>query len=107
MKSFIPAALVLLASCASVPGPDATSRGAAPLVKSDERRVLEAWHESMRRTPPPKRGCFEVTHPSTTWREVPCKAAPQNAYVPRRDAGGAHSYYGKAASGLILAAGGI
>jgi hypothetical protein len=53
----------------------------------------------MSRTPPSKEGCFKVTHPSTTWEEVPCVRAPNIEYLPRN---GGHS--GSAAGGAGAAA---
>jgi len=33
---------------------------------------LAEWHKAMTAAPSPKTGCFEATHPSTEWVEVPC-----------------------------------
>src|ERR1700722_18379949 len=34
--------------------------------------------------PLPKEGCFQVTHPSTAWVEVPCIRPPEVPYIPAR-----------------------
>jgi hypothetical protein len=41
-----------------------------------ERR--RAWHTAMMRAPLPKKGCFNVTYPTTAWEEVSCVQGPEN-----------------------------
>jgi hypothetical protein len=41
----------------------------------------------MSRTPLPKEGCFQASHPSITWKEVPCTTAPEVPYVPTKRKG--------------------
>jgi hypothetical protein len=48
--------------------PNAESQS-APLVSAQS---LVEWHKAMTAAPSPKTGCFEATHPSTEWVEVPC-----------------------------------
>jgi hypothetical protein len=46
---------------------------------------LEAWHEVILKTSPPKNGCFQSAYPSTTWIEVPCGPPPIGSVSsPRR-----------------------
>jgi hypothetical protein len=54
-----------------------TSVSARPATQSREE-----WRKAMSRAPLPKEGCFEATHPSTTWKEVPCTKAPERPYIP-------------------------
>src|SRR5215813_13208823 len=48
----------------------------------DERRKVDAWRKAMTRTPLPKKGCFKVTYPGTTWQEMPCAKPPDRVYGP-------------------------
>jgi hypothetical protein len=48
----------------------------------------EEWRKEMSKTPPPKAGCFTVSHPSMTWVETPCTKPPPGPLVPRKP--GAH-----------------
>jgi hypothetical protein len=51
-------------------------------------RSRDAWRKTMSKTPLPKEGCFQATHPSTTWEEVPCTTAPNVPYAPAKRHGG-------------------
>lgn len=58
-----------LVFCASLLCP-----GARPLMAQAPSRApaqpgsQEAWHESMVRTPLPRKGCFKASYPSTDWQ---------------------------------------
>ena len=41
-----------------------------------ETQSWEEWHKAMVKTPFPKEGCFQASHPDTTWKEIPCAIAP-------------------------------
>jgi hypothetical protein len=41
---------------------------------------LTDWRKAMSKVSLPKDGCFTVTHPSTTWTEVPCVTPPNGRY---------------------------
>jgi hypothetical protein len=64
----------------------------------------------MAKTPTPKDGCFQATHPSTSWQEVPCTTAPPHplspAVSPAAGPGGTNAVgngadYSSGVSGLI------
>ena len=50
----------------------------------NDQAKLDAWHQSMARVPLPKKGCFTVSYPSTTWQEVPCGKPPARSYGPAK-----------------------
>lgn len=61
-----------------------TTNGLA--AKSPKKAELDAWHEKIKRTPPPEQGCFRSSYPSLTWKQVDCGPeptyrAPQSARV--------------------------
>jgi hypothetical protein len=67
----------LAAACSSAP-----SSGPSAVVPAPEKDPdIEAWRQAMARSPHPQGGCFQVTHPSTTWVEVPCLTASPVPYV--------------------------
>src|SRR5260370_23988458 len=49
-------------------------------------RKHEKWRKVMSKISLRKEGCFRVSHPSTTWEEIPCVTPPEVPYVPK----GAH-----------------
>jgi hypothetical protein len=84
----------LAVGCAS--GPIDTlvdSTAEAPSVTGEEDASLVAaqkhWRKAMAKVPLPKEGCFQVTHPSMTWVEVPCVSPPDVPFMPAIR-GGAH-----------------
>jgi hypothetical protein len=80
----------LAAGCsASAPSSPATTEPAASTTSTTDSVATPGatwdrteWHRTMSRTPLPKEGCFQVTHPSSTWTEVPCTTAPDKPYIP-------------------------
>jgi hypothetical protein len=50
-------------------------------------KALHDWRKGMARVPPPKKGCFTSSYPSTEWQEVPCTTAPARPYPPARGGG--------------------
>ena len=38
--------------------------------------ALQAWRRASVSTPPPTKGCFSKSYPSTTWTPVPCSSTP-------------------------------
>jgi hypothetical protein len=73
------------AGCASAPdGAGAPSSGGAlgsPAIQSSHGPSA-SWRRAMVNAPLQKDGCFEVTHPSTTWIEVPCTTPPNIPQMP-------------------------
>lgn len=59
-----------------------TSSQTAPV--SPPAQSLEDWRTHMATVPPPSKGCFAVSYPSTEWHEVPCGPAPHRRYQPQR-----------------------
>jgi len=53
-------------------------------------QAREEWRRAMSRAPLPKKGCFQVSHPSTEWVEVPCGVAPKDPILPSTGLPGAH-----------------
>lgn len=45
---------------------------------------LQNWHNTIKKVPTPKKGCFTAAYPETEWRETPCKTPPHKLYLPRR-----------------------
>jgi hypothetical protein len=80
---------LLLAACSSSNGgghasPSETSAAVvAPADKTVKDPRVEAWHDVILKTSPPKDGCFHASYPSTRWTEVECGTAPDVA-VPSR-----------------------
>jgi len=66
----------------STPAP--TSRATLQTKGAKQTRVLEAWRDSMRQIPLPKKGSFKASYPSKEWREVPSVKAPPYPQPPRR-----------------------
>jgi hypothetical protein len=58
--------------------------------------ALKDWRKAMSKVSLPKDGCFTVTHPSTTWTEVPCVTPPNVPLLPRGGGGGPESVGGSA-----------
>lgn len=56
-----------------------------PLVAaaSEVNREVDEWRQQMVRTPHPKNGCFQATHPGTSWVEVPCATPPAVPFAPQ------------------------
>jgi hypothetical protein len=50
-------------------------------------QTWDEWRTAMSKTPLPKDGCFQASHPNTTWEEVPCTVAPKTPHLPARDLG--------------------
>jgi len=42
----------------------------------------EAWRNSLKRVPLPKKGCFTAVYPKAEWREVKCTTPPHRPYPP-------------------------
>ncbi len=55
---------------------------AAPLGKTAEARLTEAWRTAISGTDVPGQGCFTAEYPSTTWTRVGCIKAPPRLYLP-------------------------
>jgi hypothetical protein len=70
--------------------PAAPGASASPVPLLDRKE----WRKAMSRTPASKEGCFKVTHPSTTWEEVPCTTAPDIQYGARPGARGGGAIQG-------------
>jgi hypothetical protein len=78
-----------LAACSASNDGSAVSSVLAGLAQDSPRDLdsaasppdLESWRKSMSMTPAPKDGCFTVTHPSTSWVEIPC-AHPVDLPIP-------------------------
>jgi len=69
----VPAVLGLLWCCnASIPLMAQESQQRP--VKDPER---EAWRKAMVRTPPLKKGCFQVSYPNKEWKEIACSNAKE------------------------------
>ena len=71
------AGFLVLAIASSVPvtafGSD-NPDGSAPLSPAE-------WHKAMLKTPPDRKGCFEVVQPNKSWQEVPCAPAVDRAPI--------------------------
>jgi hypothetical protein len=80
------------AACASSAGSEPSSDGPAHasdtptvgIATSTSPKSHPEWRKQMAKTPTPKDGCFTVSHPSTTWVEVPCIKAPDYPWLPAR-----------------------
>lgn len=44
------------------------------------QKSREHWRRAMAQTLPPRKGCFTVSYPDTSWEEVPCLPAPVQPY---------------------------
>ena len=67
------------------------------------------WMKTMKHTPLPKRGCFKVSYPSTTWREINCTVAPNLPVIPghgpgTESVGDGNDFEAQVTSGLISTA---
>jgi hypothetical protein len=45
---------------------------------------LEQWADVIAKTPVPKAGCFQASHPSMVWNEVECVVAPDHPHLSKR-----------------------
>jgi hypothetical protein len=54
----------------------------------------ETWHSIMAKTPVPKKGCFHVALPDTSWTEVPCLPPRNVPLLPRKKGNGADTVGG-------------
>ena len=54
---------------------DVSTSAPAPSAQS-----LEDWRALMARVPPPSKGCFAASYPSTEWHQVACGSAPSRRY---------------------------
>lgn len=93
-RSFVSLCLVTAVGCSSAAadGISGEQEGSTPTgrvssaLKVDSTKApptseaLEAWHKAMAKTPLPKKGCFHVSHPATTWEETPCVAPPDVSF---------------------------
>jgi hypothetical protein len=63
--------------------------GAAQATSSMTSAALapKDWRRAVSKMPLPKEGCFQVTHPNTTWVEVPCTTPPAVPYLPAKGGG--------------------
>jgi hypothetical protein len=84
---------IVFASCdeGSPPNEQASPSSTDQNVESQSAALVNAqslveWHKSMTAAPSPKTGCFEATHPSTEWVEVPCSTTG-HSQPPRGTAG--------------------
>jgi len=50
----------------------------------EEAKKRRDWAAEMHKKGAPKKGCFTATYPGAEWKEVPCVAAPNIPFVPRR-----------------------
>jgi hypothetical protein len=73
---------------AKEPAPAAATTKPGAAVSAEEKAKREAWRLQMAHAPRNKGSCYTATYPDTTWKEVPCKAAPKHVFPPRP---GAHS----------------
>jgi hypothetical protein len=74
-------ALPLAGACSSSPPASESTTTHPPASPADHHAE---WRRAMAKTRTPKSGCFHAKHPSTTWEEVPCVAAPTVPLVPAR-----------------------
>jgi hypothetical protein len=80
---------LLLAACSSSNGgthassSKASAAAVAPAAKTAKDPRIEAWHDVISKSTPPKDGCFHASYPSTSWTEVPCGTAPDVAVRSR------------------------
>ena len=87
-------ALPLAGGCSGSHSDPGSTSSDAPVVTapSPANQAIPAshkeWHRLMTKKPTPRGGCFKATHPSTTWEEVPCVAAPSVPLVPSRAGAG-------------------
>jgi hypothetical protein len=72
------AAGLLGALCLAVPG----AAQAAPVAKTVEARLTEAWRTTMNGAAVPGQGCFTAEYPSTAWTQVACRKAPAGPFLP-------------------------
>lgn len=88
----------------------ARAAATAPTTTEPEQTARKTWHEVMRNTPVPGKGCFHVSYPNVAWESVECKEtkprplAPANRTVGAPDAGGGDDYFTGSAQGLITSA---
>lgn len=74
-----------------------------------DHAAREAWRRSMKKTPLPKHGCFNVKYPSTQWQEQPCTKAPNIPFMPKQGAvpqsvGNGNDFVAEVTAGLISSA---
>ena len=75
------------AACSSGPtaGPtEETETSPTTLASAAPASSIAEWRRAMSKTPTPKDGCFQASHPSTTWVEVPCTIPPKMPLLPRK-----------------------
>ncbi len=84
--------------------PHTQSQSAAPVAQSQDQR--RNWKNAIKRTPPPKKGCFKTSYPSTVWKEVPCGIAPPHHQALRgaADVGNGNDYMAMVSGTTISAA---
>jgi hypothetical protein len=83
--SLAPFAVVLLAAGCSSPAP--SPEGPSGVWNDGEPAAadrLTEWRRIVSTEAAPKAGCFSVTHPSTTWAEVPCGEASRAPMLSSR-----------------------
>jgi hypothetical protein len=96
-RSFIAFSILAVAGCSSASSSDTSAPraeegtlGAASSVSSPEAETShQEWRRDMAKSVPTTGGCFTVSHPSTTWVQVPCGKAPDHPLIPAVPARGA------------------
>jgi len=94
--SSLAALLALAGGCASgEPDPVASNDPASTTTEVTEALSSASlahthahWRKAMSRMALPGEGCFQATHPSTTWKQVPCVTPPNVPFIPAT--GGSH-----------------
>jgi hypothetical protein len=75
----------------------------------EETKARRDWHDSMKKVPPPKKGCFQASYPDNQWKEVQCTTPPPYPGMPRHGprpgtVGNGNDVSAQAPSGLISSA---
>jgi hypothetical protein len=76
--------------------------------RATDAQLHAAWHQAIVHAPVLGQGCFTATYPSTSWKQVACKTAPNIPYLPARGpqgftVGNGNDYAGEV-SGLLSSA---
>jgi hypothetical protein len=100
-RSLVAVSFLVVAGCSSASSPDTSAPRAEEITDAPALGVTSSvsspsttashqeWRRAMAKSVPPKDGCFTVSHPSTTWIEVPCMKVPSQPGLPARG-GGVH-----------------
>src|SRR5208282_3412113 len=85
-RRFTPPLLAVLAIAPVLSLASSAQAQKVPPEHSTDAAQWKTWHESMKRTPVPSKGCFTATYPSPQWRQAACTVAPDVPLLPARGA---------------------